>query len=206
MNFPIPVFFISFVLFILFFSFRRNRQTKSQEDANEAFLERERLANTTRKKDISNLDYLPFVITDVPLSSHSDDKLAKQTAVLQELSGKKIINLSAYSNTDLKLMYGPANLNDLTEYDDNYHMLAAALLDYAQRASELEEYDAAIAILEYAMRLKIDSSRIYLLLAKLYQKQQTPEKIRAIEDALSQMEESFASHVLPKLTAFHNGK
>lgn len=206
MNFPIPVFFISFVLFVIFFSFRRSRQTKIQEEANEAFLERERLANTTRKKDISNLDYLPYTADGLAFSARSDETLTKLKAVLQELSGKKIINLSAYSNTDLKLMYGPANLNALTEYDDNYHMLSSALLDYAQREAELEEYDGAISVLEYAMDLKIDSSRIYLLLAELYQKQRTPEKIQTIENVLSKMDKSFSSHVLPKLTAFRNGK
>ena len=133
---------------------------------NEAFLERERRANATRKKDISNLDYLPFSADTLPIAEYSDDKLASFEAVLKNLSGQKIINLSMYSNTDLKLMYGPANLNDLSEYDENYHVLSDTLLSYALRELELGRETAAAAVLEYAVELRIDSSRIYLTLAK----------------------------------------
>ena len=96
-------------------------------------------------------------------------------------------------------MYGPANLPALSEYDDNYHRLAALFLDYASRQLELCDTSAAIAALEYAAELRIQSSRIYLLLAELYLKQGTPEKINTIRDTVSSMEEPFRRLVLPKL-------
>lgn len=195
----IPIFFISFILFTAVLAVRRKQQTHHQEEVNEAFLERERKANATRKKDISGLDYLPFSTETLPLGENSDEKLLSCEKVLKELSNKRIINLSHYSNTDLKLMYGPANLNDLMEYDENYHLLSSTLLDYAKREVELDRRDAAASILEYAMSLAIDSSQIYLLLAELYKEQHTPEKIQRIADALSSMDESFSSLVLPKL-------
>lgn len=108
-----------------------------------------------------------------------------------------------YSNTDLKLMYGPANLNELSECDNNYHLLSDTLLNYAERENTLQRYEAAISILEYAMSLRIDSSRIYLMLARLYDEQNTPEKIQNIFHALSSMDDSFTSHVLPKLRSSH---
>ena len=40
MNFPIPVFFISSVVFVLFLAMKRGKQTRRQENTNEAFLER----------------------------------------------------------------------------------------------------------------------------------------------------------------------
>ena len=202
MRFPIPVFLFSLILFTAVRAVKRQRQTTKQEEANEAFLERERQANATRKKDISNLDYLAFSVKRLPISNYPDTKLTEYETILTNLSNQKIINLSQYSNTDLKLMYGPANFNDLSEFDENYHTLSNTLFDYAKRESELGQTDAAIAILEYAMELKIDSSQIYLLLAKLYQTQNTPEKIQTISDTLSSMDESFASFVLPKINAF----
>lgn len=60
MNFPIPVFFVSLVAFTIFLAFKRNKQTQNQNNANISFLERERLADNTRKKDISNLDTCSF--------------------------------------------------------------------------------------------------------------------------------------------------
>ena len=199
MQFPIPVFFIAFVLFLLYLAYRRNKQTQDQQDRNEAFLERERLANATRKKDISGLAFLPFSAEQINFSPNSDETLLACEETLKELSSKKIINLSMYSNTDLKLMYGPANLNDLTEYDDNYQSLADALRTYAQRASELNFDDSAISALECAMRLKIDDSRIYVLLAELYKKHRQEEKIEDIRNALSSMDEKFARSTLSKL-------
>lgn len=198
-----PFFLFAFIIFTATLALRRKQQTKKQEDVNESFLERERRANATRKKDISNLKYLSFCTDRLPLGEHPDETLVSYEDCLRELSGKKIINLSAYSNTDLKLMYGPANLNALSEYDDNYHTLSSALLAYAKREIELERIHAAIRILEYAMSLSIDSSQIYLLLAQLYEKEQTPQKIKNIRNALSAMDESFSNPVIAKLAACH---
>ncbi len=199
MRLPIPIIFIWFIIFIVYLAFKRTKQTQNQQNANQSFLERERLANNTRKKDISGLNYLPFTTDRLPDSVSSDEKLNIIESELKELSNQKIINLSQYSNTDLKLMYGPANLPALSGYDDNYHRLAALLLDYASRQLELCNTDAAIAVLEYAAELRIQSSRIYLLLAELYLKQDTPEKINTIRDTVSSMEEPFRRLVLPKL-------
>lgn len=206
MRFPIPVFLFAFILFTAILAVRRQRQTTKQEQANEAFLERERMANATRKKDISSLDYLSFTVQRLPIAEYSDEKLAEYESILTNLSSKKIINLSGYSNTDLKLMYGPANFNDLSEFDENYQTLSDTLFAYAKRETELDRTDSAITILEYAMELKIDSSQIYLLLAKLYQTLQTTEKIQTIIDTVSSMDESFASFVLPKLNAFRTAE
>lgn len=203
MNFPIPVFFISSVVFVLFLAMKRRKQTRLQENTNEAFLERERQANATRKKDISNLNYLPYTADALLLDEDPDEELSQYVKILKDLSGRKMLNLSMYSNTDLKLMYGPANLNELSECDNNYHLLSDTLLNYAERENTLQRYEAAISILEYAMSLRIDSSRIYLMLARLYDEQNTPEKIQNIFHALSSMDDSFTSHVLPKLRSSH---
>ncbi len=203
MNFPIPVFFISSVVFVLFLAMKRGKQTRRQENTNEAFLERERQANATRKKDISNLNYLPYTADALLLDEYPDEELSQYVKILKDLSGRKMLNLSMYSNTDLKLMYGPANLNELSECDNNYHLLSDTLLNYAERENTLQRYEAAISILEYAMSLRIDSSRIYLMLARLYDEQNTPEKIQDIFHALSSMDDSFTSHVLPKLRSSH---
>ena len=199
MRLQIPIIFIWFIIFIVYLAFKRTKQTQNQQNANQSFLERERLANNTRKKDISGLNYLPFTTDRLPDSVSSDEKLNIIESELKELSNQKIINLSQYSNTDLKLMYGPANLPALSEYDNNYHRLAALFLDYASRQLELCYTSAAIAALEYAAELRIQSSRIYLLLAELYLKQGTPEKINTIRDTVSSMEEPFRRLVLPKL-------
>lgn len=199
----VPIFLIAFILFTALLAVKRKKSTEAQENANEAFLERERMANATRKKDISALPYLSFSTDTLPVGEFADDELYSCETVLQNLTDQKIINLSMYTNTDLKLMYGPANLADLSSYDENYHLLTTTLLAYARREVKLDRIDAAVTILEYAMSLALDVSQIYLLLAELYQKQNTPEKIQDITDALFVMDESFSSLVLPKLPVSH---
>ena len=39
------------------------------------------------------------------------------TGLIEALKEKKILNLSGFTNTDLKLEYGVGNLTDLTDYD-----------------------------------------------------------------------------------------
>lgn len=202
----VPIFLIAFILFTALLAVKRKKSTEAQENANEAFLERERMANATRKKDISALPYLSFSTDTLPVGEFADDELYSCEAVLQDLTDQKIINLSMYTNTDLKLMYGPANLADLSSYDENYHLLTTTLLAYARREAELDRIDAAVTILEYAMSLALDASQIYLLLAELYQKQNTPEKIQNITDALFVMDESLSSLVLPKLPVSHTAQ
>lgn len=194
-----PFFLIAFIIFTAVLAVKRQQQTRAQDEVDEAFVERERKANATRKQDISRLNYLPFHTQALPMGQIGDADIASYEAALSALSDKRIINLSSYSNTDLKLMYGPANLDELTEYDENYHTLSVTLFNYADRARELNHPEAAIQILEYAMSLSIDSSHIYLLLAELYLEKNMPEKIDGIRDAVSSMEESLQKLVLPKL-------
>lgn len=203
MRYPIPVFLFAFILFTAVLAIKRGKHTAKQEEANESFLERERLANATRKKDISGLSYLTFSTEKLPIASYDDPKLFEYEAILQKLSSKRIINLSKYSNTDLKLMYGPANFNELSEYDDNWNELSATLYHYACRELELGRKEDAVRILEYAVESKLDSSQIYLLLARLYQEQNQPERLQTMKEALSSMDESFRSFVLTKLNASH---
>ena len=94
MRLPIPIIFIWFIIFIVYLAFKRTKQTQNQQNANQSFLERERLANNTRKKDISGLNYLPFTTDRLPDSVSSDEKLNIIESELKELSNQKIINLS----------------------------------------------------------------------------------------------------------------
>lgn len=199
----LPIFLIIFIIILLILANVRHKEQNSQKKIYENFLAKEQAANSTRKKDISNLDYIPFSAECLPIGTFSDDILNSCETALLNLSGQKILNLTDKSNTDLKLLYGPANLTALTEYDENYHQLADTLLKYAIREQELERIDESITILEYAMSLHIDSSQIYILLAKLYQQTKTPEKINGIISVLHTMDEKFCSFVLPKLEAFH---
>ena len=108
MKLILPYFII--LLFLLQFYLKKN--SKKTRSDNENFLKRESRANMSRKKDISNLNYitipdtLPFVDTDVETIKKAQNDLA-------DLKEKKILNLTGMSNTDLKIKYGVANKIDM---------------------------------------------------------------------------------------------
>lgn len=95
------------------------------------FWEREQKANATRKKDISTLKYIEWdttlpvkenntLLSDILKNNPEADSAYNKIISVKD---KNIINLTEYSNTDLKLKYGVANLEALTEYEDNYTLL-----------------------------------------------------------------------------------
>lgn len=173
-------FFASFIIFGFLFSFSLKKRTKNEKKYIDNFWERERLADSTRRKPLETLNYVA-----VPLSSLPLDILAELPEVqefhkkLRELSEKKIVNFAGYSNTDLKLAYGAPNINLLSEYDANYEELITLLQEWAafllqnwgepaQACPEEERKQAAKTILAYAVSIGSDISASYERLIKLY--------------------------------------
>ena len=78
-----------------------------------------------------------------------------------------MLNLIGVSNTELKEQYGPANLEILSYYDQNYTRYMRSLYLYAQGI--YEEYPAeAVSILTYCIETGTDISGIYELLGTYY--------------------------------------
>ena len=58
--------FICFILFILWFRVKTKQSSKEENKSIEEFLTREQEANFTRKKDISNLEYISVNMEILP--------------------------------------------------------------------------------------------------------------------------------------------
>lgn len=173
-------FFASFIVFGFLFSFSMKRRIKTEGKYIDNFWERERLADSTRRKPLETLDYIA-----VPLSSLPTDTLAELPEIqeflarLQELSEKKIVNFAGYSNTDLKLAYGAPNINLLSEFDRNFEELITLLQEWAsfllqnwgegaRLCPEEDRKHAAKTVLAYAVSIGSDISATYERLIKLY--------------------------------------
>lgn len=96
-----PVIFICFILFIMWFRVKSKKASKMEQNSKEDFLRREHEANLTRKKDISNLDYIVIPEEDLPFTETNDEEEAMLQDNLRKAMSKKILNLSGISNTDL---------------------------------------------------------------------------------------------------------
>ena len=99
------------------------------------------------------------------------------TGLIEALKEKKILNLSGFTNTDLKLEYGVGNLTELTDYDNNYVTLSRSLARIAELLTEQGLKKEAAAFLEFGIATHTDIGKNYTLLAGYYMEYGKPEKI-----------------------------
>ena len=175
MNFPI---FASIILFTLWLGFAI-RRTKNKTDISlDEFIKRESLSNQVRKKPLDDLIFITFEPDFLPLKIMEEDETAVDLQnMLRRLSTEKVVNLSGYSNTDLKLQYGTANLRTLSAYDQNYTLLARSLNRLAERYYNAGYIQETKTLLEFAVSTGTDVFGTYKILAEIYLDDKNPEEI-----------------------------
>lgn len=146
---------ITILILVLNHNIRKNKNRDSQNV--HAYLTREDAANSTRKKDLSTLPYIEVPLNALPLDITLNDnkkqlQISQYIKEIYALSEKKMLNLIGVTNTELKETYGPANLELLSLYDQNYsryirnlHLLADCIYsEYPYQAVEIWEYCLSI--------------------------------------------------------------
>lgn len=164
----------------LFCFFFMKRTTRKSSFNSEEFFERERQANSVRKQPIDDLTYINVDLSIIPDIETDNEILTMAIKSLNALSTQKIVNLSDYSNTELKFKYGVANLPLLTEYDQNYTNFCRSLFDLGKELNNEGYTDNAIQVLEYGVTCGTDLKRHYMLLADLYEKKGRQDKIKEL--------------------------
>lgn len=174
-------FLASFIVFIIWLSYKLSKSRKNMENQEKQFWEKERQANRTRKKPLDNLDYITIPVDSLPMDlCAQQDQIKECQDVIRTLAGQCVVNLTGYTNTDLKLMYGAANLTALTEYDQSYTLLVRTLQKWASLLYEQGFSAEAERILEFAVSTRTDVSGTYKLLAAIYRENGEDEKISAL--------------------------
>ena len=157
----VPILTICIIAFLVVLNIRIRKSNRQQQNAEEAFWERENRANATRKQDVSNLPYIT-IPKEIILSNIGTDSEKK----LSNLSEKQILNLTGLTNTDLKLEYGVANLEFLSSCDEHFTELVTALTDYSKDLLDRDMNNEARSVLEYAVSVQADAKPLYIRLAK----------------------------------------
>ena len=184
----IPLFAI-IIVFVIWLNLKAHLSQRRDEDVKRAFWDRENLANRTRKQPLDALAYitipgdlLPPDVLQAPFPAR--DAANRIRSLIEE--DAKIVNLTGYTNTDLKMEYGPANLQTLTEFDAHYTTLATSLQEVASALFDAERFAEACRLLEFEMSTGTDISACYRLLIALYRDRlgltpdETREKISAL--------------------------
>ncbi|MBR1392017.1 MAG: hypothetical protein IJ567_11380 [Lachnospiraceae bacterium] len=191
-------FFVLFLI-ILTVSIRSNR--RKEKETLDRFWERENLANNTRRKDLTHLSYITIpdkLLADIPVE---DDGIAQNILSLKELSAKKIVNLNEYSNTDLKLKYGAANLPALMEYDENYNILILTLVEISHALIDHGLPEDAIRYLSFGADCSSDITENYTLLAQLYRDGHQDAALAQLYTQIRQLTCSNKEHILKAVLA-----
>lgn len=154
-----------------------SRFKKTHGQSHEEFLEQESRANSVRKADISALPYVEIPLDELPLDALSACGYSALAEELRALASVKILNLSMYTNTELKLMYGPANLTALSDCDNAYTSLIMLLNKIGASLLEADRPDDAEKFLSFAISIGSDITTSYTMLATLYAKKHDINRI-----------------------------
>ena len=200
----VPVLFGWIMIFVVVVSYKRRKADRTRENKERDFWERENAANATRKQDISNLNYVDFTGVSLPFARFSDDFLHQCEEQILKLKDEKILNLTGITNTDLKLKYGAANLPLLTQYDQNFTLLARTLNSWGQRLKELSHTEEAIQVLTFAVSIESDIKNTYQLLAELFLQTGQQEKLKDLKSSASNLNSLMKEPILAMLDKMEN--
>ena len=173
--------FIVFVYTIIIVAQTTRRQRALAEKKEQEFWDREKRANSVRKKSLDGLDYVKIPLDKLPMDAlPEDEKVQEYKELLTYLSTQPIVNLTGFTNTDLKLEYGTANITPLSQYDQNYTALVRTLQQWAELLMKADLREEAETVLSYAVSIGTDVSHTYYALAEIYASRAEYDKIAAL--------------------------
>ncbi len=178
---------------------RYRHLNKKIDNDKEDFYERERRANSTLAKDISNIKYLTVPLDKWPIGQIDDPDIKAIEDRLKALSDKDILNLTHKTNTDLKEEYGVPNFDKMQQVGDNFNDLTVAIVDYANELMLHNMYDEAITVLEYGIVIGTDMSNNYTMLADCYAYKNQPRRIETLRTRAENYEGIMRSSILKHL-------
>lgn len=194
------LFLSSLIVFCLLIAYLNKKHSRMEEKFQKDFWDRESRANSTRKKSLENLPYITIPFDTLPMETMKDnEKISEIHSLLTDLSEQPIVNFTGYTNTDLKLEYGTANITCLSEYDQNYTLLARTLQTWAEYLYAAGFTDDARSVLEFAISTRTDISRSYYLLADIYDDANEPEKKAALLETAQSLKSAMKNAIVRTL-------
>lgn len=190
----------SSIIVVVLISIGKRRQKKVSAEQEESFWERERRANSVRRKSLDDLNYITIPLETFPTHILQQDRVVMECIeILESLTSQKIVNFTGYSNTDLKLEYGTANISLLSEYDQNFTVLVRTLQKWADVLLEAGHIKEACILMEYAVNIGTDISRTYDKLAQYYSSQGDSDSIERLKHMAGKLHSSNKDIILRHL-------
>ncbi|MBQ1193592.1 MAG: hypothetical protein IIX45_05670 [Lachnospiraceae bacterium] len=202
MKFYYPIFGL-FIIFVIWQAYERNKSSRLSKKSTEDFWQNEADANNIRKQSLDNENYITIneklLINNLWHNHPEDEELINLSTTLSSLMDKRILNLTGKTSTELKFMYGVANLNEVSTYDDNYTLMSKTIAAYGTRLMELDNIDAAIEVFEFGIDSLTDISSNYKHLALLYIRKNEREKIKHLIEVANSLDSLMKDNILKSL-------
>lgn len=158
------------------------------------------------KKDISHLPILHVEESELPVFTTENESVLYYIDHIRKIIKSPMLDLSEYSNTDLKLAYGVGNFKVLCEYDENFNHFLLALTNLARACTEAGLYSEAEQTFLLAFHYGSQKMTDYTSLADIYLHLEEPEKISAlirnVEDGSLPHKEALIQALEQKLMAY----
>lgn len=190
------------ILFIAWLTYEIKKSDRKTRKVKESFLEKEVNSNLTRKQSLDDLDYITIPLNKLPFYSNASEEILSCQQTIHNLSDKKIVNLTGISNTDLKLKYGAANLEELIDYDKNFTNLSRVLYSWGQELYNTDKKSDAKTVLEFAVSCKSDISKIYTLLATIYDEAGEKDNIHKLIASAEELNSLMKNPIIKSLSSF----
>lgn len=154
-----------FIWLCLFITYKMRKADRERTASIENFIETEREANETRRKDIDpSLFYTPD-LSALPIRGDN----SKQEEKVLKLSERTMIRFPGrVTNIELKKAYGPMQLEIITQYEESFNSYLSALIELAEFRIENGLENEALRILEHTLSLGSEYKKSYSLTADLY--------------------------------------
>lgn len=190
----------SFIVFAIVISYNIKKQARRRDSGEKDFWKRESLSNSVRRKSLDGLNYVRIPLESFPTHLLNEDpEVIDCINIVESLTARKIVNLTGWSNTDLKLEYGTANITALSEYDQNYTLLVRTLQKWADALQQAGYNDEAVLLMQFAVDTRTDISRTYYQLAEFWaargEGSRIEELIRTAEGLRSSNRETILRHL-----------
>lgn len=175
-----PAFLLCFLLFCGWLFYERRKNNRIEEQKKSSFWERESHANTTRRQDTSDIDYILVDFDSLPFCENADGDEQRLQNKLLMLKDQQIADLSKYSNTELKLKYGRPNFDILSAADENYNILISTLAEWGCLLHKSGRDGDALIVLNSALSYGSAAAAVYTTLGVIYGSRREPGKITSL--------------------------
>ena len=198
---------ISVLTFGIVIRFMMKKGDNGFDKAVDEFMDRELKANNTIKNfETLNIQYvkpsknLPFKeYEEIPLYKNV---IKKQKLVKRKLDLEMIKIPSNLTNTEIKEMYGVNNFDKISMLEEHFNSYVRGLYEWANELYNLNNiYDCKKVLLE-AYNLQANISQVYILLAKIYFKENDKVGLIKLKNDVENMELSLKEKALEEIEKY----